>query len=295
MSHTISVIDGASRISSPHLPSYPERESWSIWDGLFLANQASYVRGVLVATTKGAVQAQNLTVGDVVVTPLGSRTVTWSGQSSWGLAEQAAPIRVRPEAIALRLPATDILVAPWHCLWVENRLVPATLLINGLTVVRTPVEVVVYCNVLFDRPTHGQLAIGSDRVAPIWSRLVSRAKRLGYVRASGNQRPNRGVRLVINGVSVGPIEISGDGWTFFLPPGHKVVQLASPGNAAVLRIETITQDTHEVIPADHPNLTQGWGHCERDAEVMWRRVLDVAKLPISHIVDSGIVVVFLKT
>ena len=295
--NTISLIDGASQVSSPERLSGPELASWTLWAGSFLADQACYVSGVLVATTKGAVQAERLTAGDVVFTPLGSRTVKFNAQ--WSPvelhAEQTAPVCLCREAIAPNLPATDLLVAPWHCLWVENRLVPATLLINFLTVRHNPVEAVVYSQVQFKQRTHEQLAVGSDRVAPIWRTLANRAKRLGYIRTSVNERPNRDVRLVINGKSAGPIEVSGDAWKFILPPGHKVAQLTSPGNAAVVEVATITQNTYEVISADHPSLTQGWGACESDDQVMWRCVLGVAQLPISHIVDSGVVIVFLKT
>ena len=295
--NTISLIDGASQLSSPKRLSGPELESWTILAESFLADQACYVSGVLVATTKGAVQAESLTAGDVVLTPLGRRTVKFSGQ--WSPAElhteRTAPVCVRREAIAPSLPGADLLVAPWHCLWVENRLVPATLLINCLTVRHNPVAAVVYSQVQFEQRTHRQLAVGSDRVAPIWRTLANRAKRLGYVRTSDSERPNRDVRLVINGKSAGPIEVSCDGWKFILPPGQKVVQLTSPGNAAVVEIVTITQNTYKVISADHPSLTQGWGDCECDDQVMWRRVLGVAQLPISHIVDCGVVIVYLKT
>ena len=295
-SNTISLIDGASQVSSPERLSGPELESWTLWAGSFLAGQACYVSDVLVATTKGAVQAESLIAGDVVFTPLGSRTVKFNGQ--WSPvelhAERTAPVFLRREAIAPGLPGTDLLVAPWHCLWLENRLVPATLLINCLTVRHNPVEAVVYSHVQFEQSTHEQLAVDSDRVAPIWRTLANRAKRLGYIRTSDNERPNRDVQLVINGKSAGPIEVSGDGWKFILPPGHKVAQVTSPGNAAVKEIVTITQNTYEVISADHPSLTQGWGDCECDDQVMWRRVLGVAQLPISHIVDSGVVIVYLK-
>ena len=296
-SNTISLIDGASQVSSPKRLSGPELESWAIWAGSFLADQACYVSGVLVATTKGAVQAESLTAGDVVFTPIGSRTVKFNGQWSPAdlHAERTAPVCVRREAIGTNLPGTDLLVAPWHCLWVENRLVPATLLINCLTVRHNPVAAVVYSQVQFEQRTHRQLAVGFDRVAPIWRRLANRAERLGYIRTSDNERPNRDVRLVINGKSAEPIEVAGGGWKFILPPGHKVAQLTSPGNAAVVSIVTITQNTHKVISADHPSLTQGWGDCECDDQVMWRRVLGFAQLPISDIVDSGVVIVYLKT
>ncbi|WP_428492527.1 Hint domain-containing protein [Rhodopila sp.] len=262
-----------------------------------MADQACYVSGVLVATTKGVVQAEKLTAGDVVFTPLGSRTVKFNVQ--WSPvelhAERTAPVCLLREAIAPSLPGTDLLVAPWHCLWVRNRLVPATLLINCLTVRRGPVEAVVYSQVQFEQRTQGQLALGSDRVAPIWRTLANRAKRLGYIRTSDNEELNRDVRLVINGKSTNSIEVSGNAWKFILPPGHKVAQLTSSGNAAVVEIVTITQNTYQVISADHPSLTQGWGDCECDDQVMWRHVLGFAQLPISHIVDSGVVIVYLKT
>jgi hypothetical protein len=301
LSRTISVIDGASQVGSPLPSSYSKPESWTISDGLFLENQVCYVAGVLVACARGVVLAESLIAGDVVLTHSGDKRVTWTRQLDLNPVagphpERCAPVRIRHDAIAPGLPGTDLLVSPAHCLWVESRLVPARLLINGLSIVQDlDTTIVRYCHVLFDHPAKGQLAGSPERVAPIWHILANRAKRLGYVLSSYGGMPNRDVRLLVDGKPADPIEIDGNRWIFIVPSGHQVVQLVSPGHAAVLRIETISQKEYEVIPADHPDLVLGWGPCETDGQVMWRCVSGVAQLPMGHITQNAKIVVHLKS
>jgi Hint domain len=301
LSDTISLVDGASQVGSPQPRYHPEQESRIIWDGPFLANQACYVAGVLIASTKGPVPVESLTAGDVVLTHSGNRRITWARRFRLNSVdvrhpERSAPVRLRRDAIAPGLPGTDLLVSPSHCLWVESCLVPARLLINGRTVVQDlEIPSVDYCHILYDRSTHGQLAVSPDKVAPIWHTLANRAERLEYAHTSPDGMSTRGVRLLIDGKSVDPVAIDGNRRIFVAPSGHRVLQLASPDNTAVIKIETITQDAHEVIPADHPDLLLGWGPCERDAQVTWRQILGVAQLPVSHGTENAKVVVHLKS
>jgi hypothetical protein len=301
LSQTISVIDGASQVGSPDRSSYSKHDSWNFSDGLFLGNQVCYVAGVLVASARGVVPAESLIAGDVVLTHSGDKRVTWTRQLDLNPIggphpERCAPVRLRPDAIAPGLPETDLLVSPSHCLWVESRLVPARLLINGLTIVQDlDTTFVRYCHVLFDQASTGQLAGSPERVAPIWHTLANRAKRLGYVRSSYGGMPNRDVHLLVDGKPADPIDIDGNRWIFIVPSGHQVVRLVSPGHAAVLRIETISQNEYEVIPADHPDLVLGWGPCEHDGQMMWRCVSGVAQLPMGHITQNAKIVVHLKS
>ena len=154
---------------------------------------------------------------------------------------------------------------------------------------------VVYCHVLYDRSVHGQLAVSSDRVAPIWHQLAERAARLGYVRASPGGTADLGLQLLIDGKPVQPVEIDGSRQVFVVPPGQHMLHLASRNYAAVVKIAIIAADAYEVIPADHPGLLLGWGPCEREGDAMWRCIMGLAGLPTGDIVGGTQIVVYLKT
>jgi Hint domain len=284
---TISAIDGASQTG------HPQQESQACGDGPNLTNEVCYVAGEQVASGNGIVPVEHLTAGDVVLTHLGRKTVTWVRRFDATPAaaehpEWSAPVCLRRNAIGPGLPGKDLLVSPSHRLWVEGRLLPAWRLVDGVNVVQDLGRVsVTYCRVLF-APT-------SQRTAPFWRTLARRTDRHDSALASPDTGPDRGVQLLVDGRPVDPLACDDRRLVFFVPSGHRRVQLVSAGGAAIVQIETITPDSHEIIPADHPSLNQGWGPCEHDADVMWRRVLGVADVPLSRSAGNAKVVVYLKT
>jgi len=103
-----------------------------------------FVSGTRIRTDRGEVAVEDIAVGDRVVTLQDGeevlRTVTWVGHRCVDLAthnrpELAAPVRVRVGAFADGLPHRDLLVSPDHCLFVDDTLVPAKLLVNDMTIV----------------------------------------------------------------------------------------------------------------------------------------------------------------
>ncbi|MEO9188792.1 MAG: Hint domain-containing protein [Acetobacteraceae bacterium] len=104
-----------------------------------------FARGTRIATPDGERRVESLRVGDQVLAVEDGHTsgkrVRWMGQRRVNLAahprpELAAPIRFRAGALGDGLPARDLIVSPDHALLINERLVRAKLLINGMTIVQ---------------------------------------------------------------------------------------------------------------------------------------------------------------
>jgi hypothetical protein len=99
-----------------------------------------FVGGTRIATDQGDIQVENLREGTQVITVAGAaRPVRWVGHRQIDLTNQKRPeslypVRIHAGAFADRLPQRDLLVSPDHCLFVDGQLVPAKLLINGMSV-----------------------------------------------------------------------------------------------------------------------------------------------------------------
>jgi hypothetical protein len=124
-----------------------------------------YLEGTRIMTARGEVAVEALRVGDLVVTAHGQgpvlQPVVWVGRTRVHLArhprpELAAPILVRAGALGENAPHRDLRVSPEHAMFVEGRLVPAGLLVNGTSIVREPWwQVVTWYHV--ELPAHGLL------------------------------------------------------------------------------------------------------------------------------------------
>jgi autotransporter-associated beta strand protein len=99
-----------------------------------------YVRGTNILTPTGNVQVESLKIGDLLVTRFGGiRPVKWIGRQSYDVrmlrnSPEKCPVRIRAGALADGMPARDLLVSPGHAILVENTLVLASHLANGVTV-----------------------------------------------------------------------------------------------------------------------------------------------------------------
>jgi hypothetical protein len=99
--------------------------------------------GTDILTAHGEVRVEALRSGDVVATLSGRgvpmKPVLWVGRRRVVLAGNPnagllAPIRIAAGALGEGAPHRDLLVSPDHCLYVDNSLVPARLLVNGETI-----------------------------------------------------------------------------------------------------------------------------------------------------------------
>lgn len=118
-----------------------------------------YAAGTRIATARGDIPVEHLTVGDLVKTHGGEMTpIKWLGHRSVECRRHPRPwdvwpVRVRAGAFALGRPRRDVVMSPDHSVFVEDALIPIRYLINGATVVQEQVDRVSYWHVELHR--HG--------------------------------------------------------------------------------------------------------------------------------------------
>jgi hypothetical protein len=100
-----------------------------------------YLRGTRILTPIGETPVEDLRIGDRVVTRFGgTRVIKWIGRQDFAADETAQhPVRIQAGALGDAMPARDLFVSPGHALLVQDRLVLAKLLVNGITVTQAPV------------------------------------------------------------------------------------------------------------------------------------------------------------
>jgi predicted Rdx family selenoprotein len=103
-----------------------------------------YCHGTLIRTDRGETPVQDLVIGDRVLTLSGeARPIKWIGRRSYrqpfiGNSRDIVPILIRAGALADGVPVRDLYVSPLHAMFVDNVLIPAGLLVNGISVARCP-------------------------------------------------------------------------------------------------------------------------------------------------------------
>lgn len=103
-----------------------------------------FVGGTLIMTQRGQVAVEDLRIGDLVLTLQGNpsmQPIMWIGHTRIHVARHPDPARVAPilvQAGALTdgVPNRDLRVSPEHALFLDGRLVPARLLLNGTSIVQ---------------------------------------------------------------------------------------------------------------------------------------------------------------
>ncbi|AFV99663.1 hypothetical protein BAR24_08415 [Gluconobacter oxydans] len=103
--------------------------------------EACFLPGSLIATPEGERRVESLAINDLVLTSEGlPEKLVWVGKSQCtvrpDLADDLAgwPIRIRAGAIADHLPHTDLLVTAEHCIFLNGGLIPARMLVNGISI-----------------------------------------------------------------------------------------------------------------------------------------------------------------
>ena len=109
----------------------------------FFLDTVCFAAGTQIRTEAGECLVEDLKEGDLVaIAQDGEVTfqpVKWVGNRTIDLTRHprprfAAPIRIVRGAIAENLPVRDLVVSPDHCLLLDGKLIPAKLLINGMTI-----------------------------------------------------------------------------------------------------------------------------------------------------------------
>ena len=101
-----------------------------------------YGRGTLILTDRGEVPVEELAIGDLIMTKSGwLRPIKWIGHRSYDGRfirgkREVLPIIVSAGALEEGVPARDLWVSPEHALYIDRLLVPAKLLVNGMTIIQ---------------------------------------------------------------------------------------------------------------------------------------------------------------
>jgi hypothetical protein len=126
----------------------------------------------------------------------------------------------------------------------------------------------------------------SQRVEWLWRGLANRAEALGHELKAPKRDYEPACHLVVDGVCVKHASRRGDRYTFIVPAGGGDVRLVSQAcipsdlepwredrrrlGVMVASVAFIQGRDVEMIPADHPRLTDGWWDAETDGVSHWR-------------------------
>lgn len=118
-----------------------------------------FTTGTVIRTSRGDVAVEDLQVGDRAVTASGEhRPIRWIGSRRTNCRRHpdpaaVMPVRIRAGALGENQPSRDLVVSPGHSIAVtvlEEVLIPASVLVNGSTIVREEVDSVTYWHVELD-------------------------------------------------------------------------------------------------------------------------------------------------
>ncbi|WP_419729570.1 Hint domain-containing protein [Lichenicola sp.] len=121
--------------------------------GLYFTESATcFTAGVMIETASGPRAVETIEVGDAVWAFGRLAPVTWTGSRRIRVADVARPemfmpIRIRQGAVAEGLPVRDLVVSPDHAIWIDGKLIPARMLVNGRSIVQDQVAEVTYYHV----------------------------------------------------------------------------------------------------------------------------------------------------
>lgn len=98
-----------------------------------------FLAGTMIDTVAGCIAVEHLRVGNRVRV-FGdqldtARMVIWAGRKTVSSAENGYPVRIRKDAFGPNTPSSDLLITGEHCLCIENALIPARMLVNGVSIV----------------------------------------------------------------------------------------------------------------------------------------------------------------
>jgi len=113
-----------------------------------------YLAGTRILTSRGEIDVENLTPGELVVARGGGlRAVRWIGRQCFAgrflrKNPERWPVRIHAGALGAGRPMRDLWVSPGHSMLLEGQLVLARLLVNGVTVTQDELpEEVRYCHI----------------------------------------------------------------------------------------------------------------------------------------------------
>jgi hypothetical protein len=101
-----------------------------------------YLKGTRIATPKGEVAVEDLSIGDHVINTAGAaRPIKWIGRRSYVTRfvsphsrRGVLPVRIASGALGESIPKRDLFISPEHALCLEGNLVPVRHLVNGMSI-----------------------------------------------------------------------------------------------------------------------------------------------------------------
>ncbi len=110
-----------------------------------------YCRGTMIRTDKGEIAVEGLRIGDRLITASGkARPIRWIGKRAYSGRFAAGnknvlPILIKQGALADNVPNRDLWISPLHAMFLDGVLIPASALVNGVSIVQaTQVQTVEY-------------------------------------------------------------------------------------------------------------------------------------------------------
>jgi len=103
------------------------------------------LRGTRILTVKGETPIEDIAIGDAVMTERGlSLVVKWIGTRRFKSKNPAGmkwpeaflPVRIARHALDGKTPGADLYISPGHCLFIDGVLIPASHLINDMSIVQ---------------------------------------------------------------------------------------------------------------------------------------------------------------
>jgi hypothetical protein len=103
-----------------------------------------FLRGTHIATPEGETRVEDLRIGDLVATRADGETVfhpvTWLGNRKVEVSrcqnpQDSYPVRIRANAFGDNVPHRDLLLTPEHCIFIDGKLIPVRMLVNGRSII----------------------------------------------------------------------------------------------------------------------------------------------------------------